>query len=88
MFSNGVIRAAGMIADDMRTRTRSCLAHEDFFVMSRPACEAMEIRKGFQASAQRAHAWVTLLMAGGLTLATLIAVATVSIEVVKAAALH
>jgi hypothetical protein len=56
--------------------------------MSRPACEAMEIRKGFQASAQRSHAWVTLLMASGLTLATLIAVATVSIEVVKAAALH
>jgi hypothetical protein len=31
------------------------------------------------------HACVTLLMAGGLTLATVIVVATVSIEVVKAA---
>jgi len=59
--------------------------------MTRPICEA-SAHKGFQAdtrqafAAWRANAYVTLLMAGGLTLATLIAVATVSIEVVKAAA--
>lgn len=52
-------------------------------------CEAMELNKGFQANADRsvavrhANAYVTLLMASGLVLA----VATVSIEVVKAAAL-
>lgn len=56
--------------------------------MTRPACEAKESPKGFHASARRAQAYVTLLMASGLTLATLIAVATVSIEVVKAAALY
>jgi hypothetical protein len=61
--------------------------------MTRPTCEAKH-HKGFQPdagqafAAWRANAYVTLLMAGGLTLATLIAVATVSIEVVKAAALH
>lgn len=57
--------------------------------MTRPALEA----KGFQAgapnaSAQRhANALATVVMAGALTLATLIVVATVSIEVVKAATL-
>lgn len=57
--------------------------------MTRPAPEA----KGFQASALRAsatrhaNALAILLMAGTLTLATLIVVATVSIEVVKAATL-
>jgi hypothetical protein len=50
--------------------------------------------KGFQTSARgalaarRARAYVTLLMASGLILATITAVVTVSIEVVKAAALH
>ena len=62
--------------------------------MYRPVAVAIEMSKGFQTSpgrafaARRAHACVTLLMAGGLTLATLIVVATVSIEVVKAATLH
>jgi hypothetical protein len=57
--------------------------------MIRPALEA----KGFQASTLRAsamrhaNALAILLMAGTLTLATLIVVATVSIEVVKAATL-
>ncbi|ETR78977.1 hypothetical protein X566_04860 [Afipia sp. P52-10] len=57
--------------------------------MNRPALEA----KGFQtsvphASARRyANALATVLMAGALTLATLIVVATVSLEVVKAATL-
>jgi hypothetical protein len=37
---------------------------------------------------RRAHAYVTLLMASGLMLATITAVVTVSIEVVKAATLH
>ena len=54
-----------------------------------PAREASELGKGFQASARRAvaewyaNAYVTL----GLTLATTIAVITVSIEIVRAAAL-
>ena len=62
--------------------------------MYRPADVATEASKGFQTSAartfaaRRAHACVTLFMAGSLTLATLIVVATVSIEVVKAAPLY
>ena len=62
--------------------------------MYRPADAATEMSKGFQTSpgrafaARQAHACVTLLMACGLTLATLIVVATVSIEVVKAAPLY
>jgi hypothetical protein len=53
-----------------------------------------EVHKGFQTSARqtiaerRSDAYLTFWTACGLTLATLIAVATVSIEVVKAAALH
>jgi hypothetical protein len=53
-----------------------------------------EVNKGFQTSARRtlaerqANAYVTFWTACALTLATLITVATVSIEVVKAAALH
>ena len=52
------------------------------------------MHKGFQTSARRtiaerrANAYVALWTACALTLAILIAVATVSIEVVKAAALH
>jgi hypothetical protein len=62
--------------------------------MTRPVTMATEWSKGFQTSpvrafaARRAHACVTFLMAGGLTLATLVAAAIVSIEVVKAAVLH
>ena len=60
--------------------------------MYRPAIAATELSKGFQTSpvfgARRTHACVTLMMASGLTLATLIVVATVSIEVVRAATLH
>ena len=60
--------------------------------MDRPANAATEVHKGFQSGpvfgALRTHAYVTLLMAGVLTLATLTVVATVSIEVVKAAPLH
>jgi hypothetical protein len=54
-----------------------------------PACEAREVSKGFQTSARRAvaewhaNAYVTL----GLTLATTVAAITVSIEIVRAAAL-
>lgn len=59
--------------------------------MYRPANAATEMSKGFQSSpafgARRAHACVTFVMAS-LTLATLIVVATVSIEVVKAATLY
>jgi hypothetical protein len=61
--------------------------------MTRPRHEAKESR-GFQAGAGRGfaarheHAYLTLLTASGLTLAMLIAVATVSMEVVKAAALQ
>ena len=67
---------------------------QGLLVMTRPACAAIELSKGFQTSpgrvfaVRRAHAYVTLLMASVLTLATLIVVATVSIEVVKAATLH
>jgi hypothetical protein len=56
--------------------------------MNRPICEANALNKGFHASARRAiaewhaNAYVTL----GLTLATTIAVITVSIEIVRAAA--
>jgi hypothetical protein len=50
----------------------------------------MESHKGFQTGAPRAarreHACVTFLMASGLSLATLITVATVSMDVVTAAA--
>jgi hypothetical protein len=59
--------------------------------MSGSVTPAAESNKGFQigaAAARRAHACVTLLMAGGLTLATLVVVATVSIEVVTAAVPH
>jgi hypothetical protein len=60
--------------------------------MDRPADAAIEMSKGFETrpvlGARRTHAYVTLLMATGLTLATLTVVATVSIEVVKAATLH
>lgn len=66
--------------------------------MTRPTREANELsmqsHKGFQTSARRtfaarqANATVALLMASGLTLATIVAVTIVSIEVVKAAALH
>ena len=62
--------------------------------MTRPAHEAKESHKGFQAGAGRpfaarhARAYLTFMAASGLTLAILIAVATVSIEVVTAAALH
>jgi hypothetical protein len=61
--------------------------------MTRPVHAAMESR-GFQTGAGRRfaarheHAYLTFLTASGLTLATLIAVATVSMEVVTAAALH
>jgi hypothetical protein len=56
--------------------------------------EGMELQRGFHTNLRqtvalrRARAHVTLLMASALALATLIAVATVSIEVVKAAALQ
>ena len=62
--------------------------------MTWPAHEAKESHKGFQAgagrpfAARRAHAYLTFMAASGLTLAILIAVATVSMEVVTAAALH
>ena len=62
--------------------------------MSRPAREARELHRGFQTTATRAdasesdHACLTLLAACSLSLATLIAVTTVSFEVVTAAALH
>jgi hypothetical protein len=62
--------------------------------MTRPVFKGHELQKGFQTSARgalaarHARAYVTLLMASGLILATITAVVTVSIEVVKAAALH
>lgn len=62
--------------------------------MTRPAYEAKESNKGFQIgtdrtfAAARAHARLTFLTASGLALAILIAVATVSTEVVTAAVLH
>jgi hypothetical protein len=62
--------------------------------MTRPAYGAKESHKGFQAgagrlfAARRAHAYLTLLAASGLMLAIVIAIATVSMEVVTAAALH
>ncbi|MDQ8729072.1 hypothetical protein [Bradyrhizobium sp. LHD-71] len=59
--------------------------------MTRPTCEAKELNeqlnKGFQTNARRAvaewhaNAYLTL----GLTLATTIAVITISIEIVRAA---
>jgi hypothetical protein len=64
------------------------------FTMARPTHEGRELQKGFQTSPRqtmslrRENACVTLLMASGLALATVVAVAIVSIEVVKAAALH
>jgi hypothetical protein len=60
--------------------------------MTRPVRAAMESHKGFQTgrtfAARREHAYLTALTACCLTLATLIAVATVSVEVVTAAVLH
>lgn len=62
--------------------------------MPSPVYEGAELHKGFQTSTRqtiamrRATAGVTLLMTGGLMLATIIVMVTVSIEVVKAAALH
>jgi hypothetical protein len=62
--------------------------------MTRPASEALESHKGFQSgrrrdnAARHEHAYVTFLTAGTLSLATLIAVATVSMDVVTAAALR
>jgi len=67
-------------------------ASKDLIVMTRTAAAAMESHKGLQHSerrdhaARREHAYVTFLMASGLSLATLIAVATVSMDVVTAAA--
>ena len=61
--------------------------------MTRPLLEAKESQRGFQTSTHRTsavrreNACLTFLMASSLTLATLIAVATVSMEVVKAATL-
>ena len=61
----------------------------DFQMSGGPACKASEVSKGFEASARRAvaewhaNAYVTL----GLTLATTVAAITVSIEIVRAAAL-
>jgi hypothetical protein len=63
-------------------------------VMTRTARAARESHKGFQPGQHREHAgrhehaYVTFLMAGALSLATLIAVATVSVEVVTAAVLR
>ena len=62
--------------------------------MTRTARAARESHKGFQPrphrehAARHEHAYVTFLMAGVLSLATLIAVATVSVEVVTAAVLR
>jgi hypothetical protein len=60
--------------------------------MERRANAATKVSKGFQSGpvfgALRTHAYVALLMTAVLTLATLTVVATVSIEVVKAAPLH
>ena len=60
--------------------------------MTRPASEGNELQKGFQTArrhlaARRARTHLTLLMAAALILATLIAVATVSIEMAKASLL-
>jgi hypothetical protein len=63
-------------------------------VMTRPVREALESYKAPQPgqrrdnAALREHAYVTFLMASALSLATLIAVATVSMDVVTAAALR
>jgi hypothetical protein len=83
VFRRGVIRHSG--------------DNPGIFQMTRPVLEAHDktqaLQKGFRTSARgalaarHARAYVTLLMASGLILAT-IAVVTVSIEVVKAAALH
>jgi hypothetical protein len=83
-FNRGVIRHSG--------------DNPGIFQMTRPVVkgqdETQAVLKGFQTSVgralatRRAHAYVTLLMASGLMLATITAVVTVSIEVVKAAALH
>jgi hypothetical protein len=67
---------------------------QGLIVMARPLSEALESHNGFQAGARRdnaarhEHAYVTFLMAGALSLATLIAVATVSMDVVTAALLR
>lgn len=61
--------------------------------MTRPRVD-QESHKGFQPGPRRddaaphEHAYVTFLMAGGLSLATLVAVATVSMDVVTAAMLR
>ena len=62
--------------------------------MTRPVREALESRKDTQPGQRRddaalhEHAYVTFLMAGVLSLATLIAVATVSMDVVTATVLR
>jgi hypothetical protein len=62
--------------------------------MTRPASQALESHKEFQPGARRRsatpheHAYVTFLLAGTLSLATLITVATVSMDVVTAAMLR
>ena len=62
--------------------------------MTRPVREALESYKAPQAGQHRdnaalhKHAYVTFLMASALSLAILIAVATVSMDVVTAAALR
>ena len=62
--------------------------------MTPPVREALESHKDYQPgqhrdnAALREHAHVTFLMAGALSLATLIAVVTVSMDVVTAAALR
>jgi hypothetical protein len=62
--------------------------------MTRPVREAKESHRGFQAgagrtfAARREHAYVTFLTACCLGLATLIAVASVSVQAVTAAALQ
>jgi hypothetical protein len=62
--------------------------------MTRPVREALESHKDYQTgqrcdnAALREHAYVTFLMAGVLSLATLIAVATVSMDVVTATVLR
>jgi hypothetical protein len=62
--------------------------------MTRPVREALESHKDTQPGQRRdnavlrEHAYVTFLMAGALSLATLIAIATVSMDVVTAAVLR
>jgi len=62
--------------------------------MARPVREAPESHKDYlpdqrrHTAVLREHAYVTFLMAGALSLATLIAVASVSMDVVTAAVLR